>query len=338
MKKKYIVLQIRKDINSQFLIKKNNIDDKIYEKITDQFFYEDIYSYTNKEYFIDITNYQELYEKSAYQIALELKENLRKKLHITVKIGIGTNLFLAKTACDIITKEKKSDIAYLDEKEFIYLCSKHQPLTDFWQISNSMMLKLNKLKIYTMEDIRNSSYQMLYQIYGYSAESLINHSLGIEGTTIKELKEKKYPKTISSCITLKPIKTRRDSKKALKELLDFTILKLKENGLTAKTIHLYIKYANNLIPRSIISIKLKEKTNRYQVLMIASMNAYESKANLFFPIEKLAVSFGEITKENDSVYHINTKKRLLKQSLSSFLFKKRSIPLESLNEIKFLHT
>ena len=39
----------------------------------------------------------------------------------------------------------------------------------------------------------------LYEEFGYNAEYLINHSLGIESTTIKELNEKKLPKTISAC-------------------------------------------------------------------------------------------------------------------------------------------
>ena len=341
MKKKYLVLQIRKENATwlkDFLPNRTDQNNKIYDKITDLFFYEDIYIYSNKEFFIDITNYQELYQKSAYQLALELKNTLSKKFHIPIRIGMGTNLFLAKTACDIITKEKKIDIAYLDEKEYISLCSTHQPLKDFWQISNSMMLKLQKMNIYTMEDIRNYPYKELYKEFGYSAEYLINHSLGLEGATIQDLKKNKTPKTISSCMTLKPIKTRKESKKALKELVDFTILKLKENGLTAKTIHLYIKYANNIIPRSMISIKLNTSTNQYQTLMKEAIKAYENQANLFLPIEKLAVSFGEIKKNEDSIYPIPTKKKKVMQAFNNLLFKKRDLTFQSNEKMTILHT
>ena len=117
MKKKYLVLQIRKGKKHDYR-QKPTLTIQIYQTLTDDIFYEDIYIYNKEEYFIDITNYEELYQKSPYQIAQQIKNNLTKKFRVSIKIGIGTNLFLAKTACDIITKIKKANIAYLDEKEY----------------------------------------------------------------------------------------------------------------------------------------------------------------------------------------------------------------------------
>ena len=236
MQKKYLVIQIKKERKT---IIKTDID-KIYETLTDIFFYEDIFTYSKEEYFIDITNYQDLYQKTPYQLAQNLKKEIIKKNNLKVKIGLGTNIFLAKTACDIITKIKKISIAYLDEKEYILTCSKHKPLNNFWQISNSMMLKLKKLKIETMEDIRNCSYEKLYEIFGYNAEYLINHSLGLEAITIKDLNNKKLPKSISSCSKFETVKSKKETTKELIELLDFNILKLKEKSLYTKNIYLYI--------------------------------------------------------------------------------------------------
>ena len=341
MKKKYLVLQIRKENNNilkkNLLSKKNDLDNKIYQALTDDIFYEDIYTYSKREYFIDITNYEELYQKTPYQIAQQLKNNLTKKFPISIKIGIGTNIFLAKTACDIITKMKKISIAYLDEKEYILVCSKYKPLSDFFQISNSMMLKLQSIGINTMEDIRNYSYPKLYEIFGRNAEYLINHSLGIEGATIQELTKQKTPKTISSCTNFNELKTRKESIKDLEKLLDFNILKLKENSLATKTIHLYVKYANNIIPRKIIPIKLNMHTNSYSILMQKTISAYTEKTNLFIPIEKLAISFGEIIKIYDISYQIPNSKKKIKFSLSSVFSKKKQLPLTSTKQMTVLH-
>lgn len=334
MKKKYLVLQIRKEKN--ILPPKTDLDNKIYQTLIDNFFYEDIYIYSKEEYFLDITNYQELYQKTSYQIAQQIKNNLTKKFPVSIKIGIGTNLFLAKTACDIITNIKKVNITYLDEKEYIAICSKHRPLSDFWQISHSMMLKLQSLGINTMEDLRNYSYSKLYEIFGYNAEYLINHSLGIESTTIQELTKQKIPKTVSSCFNFKYIKTRKESIKDLKKLLDFNILKLKENSLATKTIHLYIKYANNIIPREIIPIKLAEYTNSYTILMEKSINTYKEKANLFIPIEKIAISFGEIIKIDDISKQLSISKKKKKILFLNLFYKKKEISLPSTNQMSFL--
>lgn len=334
MRKKYLVLQIN---NGKTDITKK-IEEKLYQELTNIFFYEDIFVYNSKEYFIDITNYEELYKKTPYQLANTIKEKLQKKYQLKVKIGIGTNLFLAKTACDIITNLKKITIAYLDEKEYILTCSTHEPLSDFWQISNSMMLKLKKLKIFTMEDIRNYSYEKLYKEFGYNAEYLINHSLGIESTTIKTLKENKIPKTVSACSNFKTIKSKKESQKELVNLLDFNILKLRENGLYTKNIYLYIKYANNIIPKDIITIKLEAETNSYITLMNSVLKTYKEQVNLFIPIEKLAISFCKITKKEETTYTVSKAKKELKIDFMNLLSKKKELIYSISKKIAFLHT
>ncbi len=344
MKKKYLVLQInnknkKKDwINKLLTNKKKQINNKVYTYLTDYIFYEDIYVYNQEEYFIDITNYQDLYQKTPYQLALELKNKLSKKLNLQIKIGLGTNLFLAKTACDIITEKKKTKIAYLDEKEYLNICSTHQPLSDFWQISKSMMLKLNKLGINTMKDIRNYSYQLLYQEFGYNAEYLINHSLGLEATTIQSLNNQKTPKTISSCTKFTSVKTKKESIKELINLLDFNILKLKENSLTTKKLHLYIKYANNIIPREIIHITLNDATNSYKKLMQITTNTFKEKANLFIPIEKIAISFGEITKIIDNNYQIYEPRKKEKFIPLNIFYKTKKETLTNNKKMTYIHT
>lgn len=353
MQKKYLVLQItnkKKESKERSKVKESRLannytkqqdiskNNHYYEWLTEYFFYEDIYCYSECEFFIDITNYQELYRKTPYQLSIEIKNSFIRRWSITPIIGMGTNLFLAKTACDIITKEKNTQIAYLDEKEYLSICSNHKPLTDFWQISHSMMLKLKKLGITTMKDIRTYPYEKLYEEFGYNAEYLINHSLGLESNTIMDLNKKTLPKTVSSSTTFESIKSRKESYYKLQKLLDFNILKLKEEGLVTKNIYLYIKYANNIIPREIIHIKLDTSTNSYWQLMKNTLDAYLEKANLFFPIEKLAISFAEISKLPSETYQIKEKKKKLSLILPNFFPKRKSPSLAKSNQMTFLHT
>ena len=328
MKKKYLVLQIKKDKRPE----------KIYEILTDKFFYEDIFLYSEGEYFIDITNYEELYQKTDYKIAQELKNTLTKEKYSSIKIGIGTNLFLAKTACDIVTKRKKIIIAFLDEKKYFTFLSTYKPLSDFWQISNSMMLKLKSLGIDTMEDIRNYSYKKLYEIFGKNAEYLINHSLGLECTTIKELRKTKTPKRVSSTTTFKTIKSTKESIQELIPLLDFNILKLKEENLKTKTIYLYIKYANNIIPKQTIPIKLSKATDSYNALMKTTLSVYKEKINPFFPIEKLAISFGEITKRKEETLSILLPKKRKNYLFAKIFFRSKKQSITASNQMNYLHT
>lgn len=310
MKKRFLVLKIKDQKTIKKVVKKANGQDtnywkkykdletsnRIYQELTNHFFYEDIYIYSADEYFIDITNYLDIYRKTTYRLALDLKNKLTKKLAIKFKIGLGPNIFLAKTAVDIITQKNNLDVAFLDEKEYISLLSNHKPLTDFWQISNSMALKLSTLQINTMEDIRNYSYEKLYQEFGYNAEYLINHSLGLEPASIKDLEEIMLPKAISACTNFHEIKSTKESYYELQKLLDFNILKLKENNFYTKSIYIYIKYAKDIKRKDIFSIKLSYPTNSYHELMHQTLKTFNENVNAFFPIEKIAISFSEIKK------------------------------------------
>ena len=68
MKKKYLVINFTEGKETK---KKEDI-------ITDIYFYEDVFKYSNNEYFIDITNYEELYKKTPYQQAQSLLNKFKK--------------------------------------------------------------------------------------------------------------------------------------------------------------------------------------------------------------------------------------------------------------------
>lgn len=308
MKKEYLILKVnekKERIYLNKLWKELKPENNLYIFLTDIFFYEDIYSYNKYEYFIDITNYQELYNKTIYQLAQEIKNKIKKEFDYEVTIGMGPNLFLATTACI----KNKNKITYLDEKEYIMYYSNHKPLSDFIGISNSMMKKLEKLGINTMKDIRMQETKKLYDEFGLIAENLITHALGQDITTIKELNSKKTPKTISSSLTLKEIKTKKEVLPSVYELLDFNILKLLEEGLNTKTIKLYISYANNIIPTQIINLTLEKKTSSYSHLKKAGLLLFEKQVSPFFPIKKIAISFNEISKIEERNYEVLNKEK-----------------------------
>lgn len=58
---------------------------------------------------------------------------------ITATVGLGTNLYLAKVAMDIVAKHIPAGpdgarIAELDEMSYRRLLWNHRPLTDFWRV------------------------------------------------------------------------------------------------------------------------------------------------------------------------------------------------------------
>lgn len=84
---------------------------------------EDIHVYSIDEVFIDVTGYLNTYGMTAHELAMKMIKDVLSETGITATAGIGTNLYLAKIAMDIVAKHVEPDengvrIAQLDEMSY----------------------------------------------------------------------------------------------------------------------------------------------------------------------------------------------------------------------------
>ena len=157
---------------------------------------EDIHVYSIDEVFIDISSYLKMYHCTPRALAERMIKAVLRETGITATVGIGSNLYLAKVAMDIVAKHMPADqdgvrIAQLDEISYRKQLWDHQPLTDFWRIGNGYQKKLSDSYLYTMGDIARCSLQnedKLYRLFGVNAELLIDHAWGWEPCTIADIK------------------------------------------------------------------------------------------------------------------------------------------------------
>ena len=157
---------------------------------------EDIHVYSIDEVFIDVTGYLSTYQVTAHELAIRMIRDVLRETGITATAGIGTNLYLAKIAMDIMAKKAKPDrdgvrIAELDEASYRRQLWDHRPLTDFWRVGKGYARKLEAAGIYTMGDVARTSLvneDLLYRLFGVNAELLIDHAWGWEPCTIDLVK------------------------------------------------------------------------------------------------------------------------------------------------------
>lgn len=157
---------------------------------------EDIIVYSIDEVFMDVTDYLTTYHLSPRELAMKMIRDVLQTTGITATAGIGSNLFLAKVAMDIVAKHIPADengvrIAELDEMGFREKLWTHQPLTDFWRIGPGYAKRLESYGMFTMGDIARMSVNnedLLYQLFGKNAELIIDHAWGWEPCTISAVK------------------------------------------------------------------------------------------------------------------------------------------------------
>lgn len=177
----------------------------IYETYLEFVSEKDIHVYSIDEVFIDVTEYLNYYNTDAHTLARSMIQAVLRKTGITATAGIGTNLYLAKIAMDIVAKHMPADkngvrIAELNELSYRKTLWHHTPLTDFWRVGKGYAKRLHDLGLYTMGDIAlcskgnvDSKYNedMLYKEFGINAELLIDHAWGYESCTMADIKKYK---------------------------------------------------------------------------------------------------------------------------------------------------
>ena len=158
---------------------------------------EDIHVYSVDEVFIDATPYLKAYHMTARELAMKMIKEVLRETGVTATAGIGTNLYLAKVAMDIVAKHKEPDkdgvrIAELDEMSYRKELWEHRPLTDFWRVGRGYARSLEKHGLFTMGDVALCSEKdedFLYNLFGINAELLIDHAWGYEPCEISEIKK-----------------------------------------------------------------------------------------------------------------------------------------------------
>ncbi len=169
---------------------------KIYEIYMKYAAPEDIHVYSIDEVLIDATDYLNTAGVSAHEYVRRMIRDVYEQTGITATAGIGTNLYLAKVAMDIVAKHVPPDedgvrIAYLDEALYREKLWNHRPLVDFWRVGRGYAAKLEKRGIFTMGDIARCSVtdeELLYRLFGVNAELLIDHAWGWEPCTMQAIK------------------------------------------------------------------------------------------------------------------------------------------------------
>ena len=160
---------------------------------------EDIIVYSIDEVFIDLTNYLSTYRMTAHELTMTMVREVLYNTGITATAGIGTNLYLAKVAMDIVAKKAKPDrdgvrIAELDELSYREQLWAHRPLTDFWRIGGGISAKLEAMMLFTMGDVARASLDpltedRLYKVFGVNAELIIDHAWGWEPVTVDVIRQ-----------------------------------------------------------------------------------------------------------------------------------------------------
>lgn len=299
---------------------------------------EDIHVYSIDEVFIDVTGYLKALNMSAHELAITMIRDVLRETGITATAGIGTNLYLAKIAMDIVAKHMEPDddgvrIAELDEMTYRRLLWCHRPITDFWRIGRGYAGRLASAGLYTMGDIARCSLgrpgdfhneELLYKLFGVNAELLIDHAWGYEPCTMADIKSYR-PSANSICsgqVLSEPYPFHK-ARLVTEEMVDALALDLTAKGLVTDQLVLTVGYdRENLENPSVFSryrgetvrdfygrlipkhahgtVRLSRKTSSAPEMLKAVTELFDKIVNREFTVRRITIAACSVISASDA--------------------------------------
>ena len=297
---------------------------KIYNVYLKYLSSNDIHVYSIDEIFCDITDYLNYYKLTPSELITKIVKDVYNTTGITATAGIGTNLYLAKIAMDIVAKhvEPNNDgvrIATLDVIKYRKMLWNHRPLNDFWRVGRGYSKKLEEKKMYTMGDIARMSIEnedLLYKMFGVNAELLIDHAWGLEPCTISDIKNYKPQ---SNCLTSGQVLhcpyNFSKARLVLKEMVESLSLDLVEKELITDKIVITIGYdienINNGYDGEVIidhygrtipkyahgTVTLKKRTHSTKIMIRETLKLYDKIVDSSLSVKRINISVHNLISE-----------------------------------------
>ena len=271
---------------------------EIYGIFLDYFCKDDIFVYSIDESFIDVTPYLTLYKKTPRDIATFMLKEICKRLGLPATCGIGTNLYLAKIALDIMAKHAPDRIGELTEKTFKETLWHHRPLTDFWRIGPGTQRNLHNMGIFDMAGVAACPFPKLRKKFGIDACILYDHAYGREPTTIAEIKAyKPKTKSVSNGQVLLRDYSCAEALTILKEMADQLALELVEREVITESVTMYIGYSMRpgiVIPASGGTARFPEPTSSSTTIARALVKLYHQIVYPDFAIRRVMLSANHV--------------------------------------------
>ena len=302
---------------------------------------DDVHVYSIDECFIDCTPYLHMYRaeaeltgtNAAHVMAMTMIRDVLKTTGITATVGIGTNLYLAKVAMDIVAKKRPADkdgvrIAELNEDSYKFLLWDHRPLTDFWQIGTGKARRLQKACMMTMGDVAQRSQwdeEWFYKEFGIDGEILIDHAWGIEPVTMKDIKSYKTEgHSLSNGQVLPRPYKYPEAKLAFREMIEVLCTDLFSKNLVTRSCTwwasydhkslevcpsyegpIVIDYYGRLHPKhSNGTVKLPVLTNNLQIITVPLVKQFDDRTDHRLLYRRLGVCANDVT-EDMGVFQLN---------------------------------
>lgn len=253
---------------------------------------EDIHVYSIDEAFIDLTTYIDFYKKTPLQMVTMIINTIKERTGLQATGGIGDNFFLAKIALDVYAKHEKNGIATLRKKDVPNKLWPITPLSKIWGIGARTEAHLNKLGIFTMEQLAHSNREFMRKEFGVIGDQLVDEANGIDETDIREEYVPKERSLSQAQVLFRDYK-KSEAPLIIREMCDDLSSRMRNENKVCGVVFLFIGYSKNKggFARQ---LSLLQDSDDQEYLYSALMEIYNQHVK-DLPIRNIGISFGKLS-------------------------------------------
>lgn len=242
------------------------------------------------ECFIDMTGTKYLY-KNYLELAHYIKEDIKRKFGYTVNIGIGNNKLCAKMASDF---EKPDKVHTLLKDEIV---QKLWPLDvgDLLFVGRKTKEVLNKLNIYTVEQLAKTDEKILKKHFKSQADYLKKAAYGIDESKLEERKTSSKSLSVSETL-LYDCTNEEKLEEILFGFVERMTRTLRSKKQYAKTVAVFFK--NNKFENYSAQEKLERPSNNTKDIYKVAVEVFRKNYKKD-PIRLLGFRLADLTEQND---------------------------------------
>jgi DNA polymerase-4 len=272
-------------------------DFKIFRKYSDMM-YKYLLNYTNvierysiDECFLDYTGSINLFGDPV-KIAYKIKNDIKNLFGFTVNVGVGNNKLEAKMASDFLKPDRVHTLFDNEIKSKMW----NLDINDLFMVGKSATKKLREMGIVTIGDLARSDMNMLIRKFKSHGKLMWEYANGIDNSEVDM--RQTDPKSVSSSTVLPyNYSDKKEIYKVLRVLSSDTGKRLRDKGLYAYSVSIWIKYSDFRKVSKQISLDNGIKTD---------WSIYEYACSLFdklwdkdFYVRGLCVGVSNISSKHD---------------------------------------
>ncbi|MCH3980727.1 MAG: DNA polymerase IV [Prevotella sp.] len=187
------------------------------------------------EAFLDVTENKKGLE-FARDIAMEIKQKIREKTHLTASAGVSYNKLLAKIASDY----RKPDGLFVVHPDKALDFIAELPVEDFWGVGPKTAQKMHQMGIINGQQLRAVSRSYLMQVFGKAGSLYYDFARGIDNRPVVVEHERKSVGCEQTFLT--DISLRSTVLIELYHMVLELTERIKKSGFEGRTLTLKVKF------------------------------------------------------------------------------------------------